>query len=97
MVRTSLFFFIIFIMLVDYTGVCFLSPTCILTSSVDQRLSLWNVVGTATGTSTAIHVVVNKTRSQLHNIADPSSLLVHKIRSANHACCSSTDYCQFVL
>ena len=77
-------------MLVDTIGVCFLSPTHILTSSVDQRLSLWNVVEITATAATSTDIIVNKTHSQLHNIADPSSLLVHNIRSANLSCLYST-------
>ena len=65
-----------------YTGVCFLSSEHLLTTSVDQRLTLWTVELSSKDNAviTDKEIILERNRVYLHDVADVAALYAYHIR-----------------
>ena len=65
-----------------YTGVCFLSSEHLLTTSVDQRLTLWTVELSSKDNAviTDKEIILKRNRVYLHDVADVAALYAYHIR-----------------
>ena len=74
----------------EFTGVSFLSDSVVVTTSIDQRLSIWRI-STATECTARIDFMYSHT----HDIADVSSLKLYCWRYMNNSQLLSNAHCVF--